>query len=58
MLVQMETNITETKEMFNELLTNPSKVFGLMRCDLRVVAERALSEMLKVELTQTNTTDL
>lgn len=40
-----------TKEAFEELLANPGKVFEMMALDMKTIAERTLSDLLRQELT-------
>jgi putative transposase len=50
-IVKVENSLQETKEIYKEIIANPGKVFEIMRLDIKQIAERALCEILKVELT-------
>lgn len=50
-MIKVESNIAETRSMFNQIMSNPEKVFDLVRFDIRQMAERVLSEIMKEELT-------
>lgn len=43
-------NLPVAKEIFKEILNNPEKMFDLVRIDIKEVCEKAISELLKVEL--------
>lgn len=51
MLIKAESSIPETQAMFQEIMDHPGKIFELMRLDFKGIAEKALSELLKQELT-------
>lgn len=51
MLIKAETNVPETREVFKSILDRPEKLFEMMAFDMKEIAERALSAMLKQELT-------
>jgi putative transposase len=50
-LVKVESSLQETKELYKQIIADPGKVFEMMRLDIKKIAERALCEILKVELT-------
>lgn len=52
MLVKAESNIPEVKELFKSVMAEPERLFEMMEFDMREIAERTLSQMLKVELTR------
>lgn len=52
MLVKAETNVPKVKELFKSVMAEPSRLFEMMEFDMREIAERTLSQMLKVELTR------
>ena len=41
----------EVKEVFKEIMLSPEKMFEMLDVNMKDVAERTLSELLKVELT-------
>jgi putative transposase len=43
--------LPDAKAIFKEILENPEKMFDMLRIDMRRCCERAISEILKVELT-------
>ena len=51
MLVKAEASIPESQVIFQEVLSNPGKVFEMMRFDFKSIAEMTLSNLLKEELT-------
>jgi len=51
MLIKADSIVPGTAEAFKEICNEPNKIFELMRFDLREVAEKALTEILKQELT-------
>jgi putative transposase len=51
MLVKAEASIPESQAIFQEVLSNPGKVFEMMRFDFKSIAELTLSNLLKEELT-------
>ena len=51
MEMNVSSSVPEAKAIFSEMLANPGKAFEMIQCDLRQVAERTLSELLKVEMT-------
>jgi putative transposase len=51
MLIKAESNVPETQELFKTIIEQPERIFELMRFDMRVIAQQALSEILKQELT-------
>ena len=48
---QSVVSITDGKSIFKEVLVEPGKIFDLLRVDVRSACERAMSEMIKAELT-------
>ncbi len=44
-------SIADAKSIFKELLEEPMKMFDLLRVDMKRASERAVSELLKTELT-------
>lgn len=52
MEMNVSSSVPEAKAVFSEMLADPGKAFEMIQCDLRQVAERTLSELLKVEMTQ------
>lgn len=51
MLIKAESTVPETQAMFQEIMDHPGKIFELMRLDFKEIAEKALSELLRQELT-------
>jgi putative transposase len=51
MLIKAESSVPETQAMFQEIIDSPGKIFDLMRLDFKSIAEKALSDLLKEELT-------
>jgi putative transposase len=51
MLIKADTNVPETKEIFKSILERPETLFEMMAFDMKEIAERTLSAMLKQELT-------
>lgn len=52
MKIDVISSVPEAKAVFSELLSEPEKIFSMIQFDFRSVAERTLSDLLKVELTQ------
>jgi putative transposase len=50
-MLKIENSLVETKEIYKAIIEDPSKLFEMMRIDLKSIAERALCELLKQELT-------
>lgn len=50
--MKTEANVPEVKEIFKEIMEAPEKMFELFRIDMRAACERAVTELIKVELTQ------
>lgn len=50
-LIQYESNVPQTKEVFKEILKSPGKIFDMFRIDLNQIAEKVLCQLLKAELT-------
>ena len=46
-----DVSVAETGKMFNAIMAEPEKMFEMLRIDLRSAAERAVSELIKAELT-------
>lgn len=44
-------NVPEVREIFSELMKEPSRLFEMMEFNMREIAERTLSELLQHELT-------
>lgn len=44
-------SLSDAKSIFKELIEEPGKMFDLLRIDMRRACERAISELLKAELT-------
>lgn len=51
MKMDISSSVPEAKAIFSEMLADPGKAFEMIQCDLRQVAERTLSELLKAEMT-------
>lgn len=52
-LIQVtDVSVAETMETFKAIMANPEKMFSMLRVDLRGSAERAVSELIKLELTK------
>ncbi len=49
--MKCESNVPEVKKIFKEIMKNPENMFDLLRIDLRRSCERAISELLRSELT-------
>jgi len=43
-------NLPETKELFKEIMLCPETMFDLLDVDMKAIAERSISELLKLEL--------
>lgn len=50
MLANVDSTLPIAKEVFAEVMANPSQLFDMVRFDLRQLAEKTLSELLKEEL--------
>jgi len=51
-LIQVaDVSVAETMETFNAVMAEPGKMFEMLRIDLKSAAERAVSELIKTELT-------
>lgn len=50
-MISVTGKLLEVKEIFKEIIISPEKVFEMLDVNMKDVAERALSELLKVELT-------
>ena len=48
---QRIVSITNGKSIFKEVMAEPGKMFDLLRVDVKLACERAISEMIKAELT-------
>ena len=46
-----ETNLPELKAIFKEVMEAPERMFELFRIDMKSACERAVTELIKVELT-------
>lgn len=44
--------LPDAKSIFKEILSNPEKMFDLLRIDMVKCCERAISELFKLELTE------
>lgn len=51
MLIKAESSVPETQAMFQEIIDHPGKIFEMMRLDFKGIAEKALSDLLRAELT-------
>ena len=49
-MINIENSLVETRDIYKEILSDPGKLFEMMRFDIRELAERALCELLKQEL--------
>ena len=47
-----DVNVPETMETFKAILAKPEKMFEMLRVDFSRAAERAVSELIKLELTE------
>ena len=45
-------NLPVAQEIFKEIMNNPEKMFEIFRLDMKAACEKAVSELLKVELKQ------
>jgi len=52
MKIDVISSVPEAKAIFSDLLKNPEKAFEMIRFDLKQIAERTLSDLLKVEMSQ------
>ena len=50
-MINVNESLIATKEIYKDIIESPGKLFEMMRIDLRGVAEKVLSEILKQELT-------
>lgn len=50
-LENIESSLVDAKEIYKEIIEDPGRIFDLMRFDIKAMAERALGEILKGELT-------
>lgn len=50
-MIKVTSKMLETKEVFKELMQKPEKMFEMIELDFKSIAEKAISELLKVELT-------
>ena len=50
-MLKTEVNVPEVKEMFKEIMEQPEKMFDMLRIDLKESCERAVSAMIRAELT-------
>lgn len=51
-MIKVTTKALEVKEIFTEIMKRPEKMFEMIEIDFKAIAERTISEMLKVELTE------
>ena len=49
--MNMESNVPEVQVMFKELMEAPEKMFEMFRIDMKQACERAVTELIKTELT-------
>lgn len=49
--MKTDTNVPEVKAIFKEIMKAPERMFELMRIDMKQACERAITELIKVELT-------
>ena len=49
--MKTEANVTEVKVIFKEIMEAPDRMFELFRIDMKQACERAVTELIKVELT-------
>jgi len=52
MLIKAQSNIPEVRELFKSMMEEPERLFEMMEFDMREIAERTLSQMLRYELTR------
>jgi putative transposase len=50
-MIKIENSLVETRKIYKKILSDPGKLFEMMRVDIKELAERALCELLKQELT-------
>ena len=50
--MKVEISVQELAEVFNEIQTQPERIFEMMRLDIRESIGGYLSELMKVELSQ------
>ena len=48
--MKTDTNVPEVKAIFKEIMEAPEKMFELFRIDMKQACERAVTELIKVEL--------
>ena len=49
--MNMESNVPEVQVMFKELMEAPEKMFEIFRINMKQACERAVTELIKTELT-------
>lgn len=49
--MNMESKVPEVQAMFKELMAAPEKMFEMFRIDMKQACERAVTELIKIELT-------
>lgn len=47
-----EENLPEVKEVFKEIMEDPGRMFEMFRINMKSACEKAVTELIKVELTQ------
>lgn len=45
------SNVSEVQKIFKEIIKRPEKMFDMLRIDMKQACERAISEMIQIELT-------
>ena len=50
-MLMIKNSLLETKEIYKEIINDPGKMFEMMRFDIKIIAEKVLSNILERELT-------
>jgi hypothetical protein len=48
-LKKAESNLPEVREIYKGIIDEPGKIFDLIQCDIKAMAEKVLGEILKQE---------
>jgi hypothetical protein len=49
--MKLEASLIEVKEVFKEIMLKPETMFDMLDINIKSIAERSITELLKVELT-------
>jgi len=50
--MKTDANVPEVKEIFKEIMETPERMFEMFRIDMKQACEKAVTELIKVELTR------